>query len=75
MKDNVKFMAGSEDNAISDEDYATCEALAQDGESIEELKNPEQVPENKKVVQKEFKKRNRNRKRNSKSRKYYQRSK
>ena len=36
MKDNVKFMAGSEDNAISDEDYATCEALAQDGESIEE---------------------------------------
>ena len=42
---------------------------------MEELKNPEQVPENKKVVQKEFKKRNRNRKRNSKSRKYYQRSK
>ena len=41
---------------------------------MEELKNPEQVPENKKVVQKEFKKRNRNRKRNSKSRKYYQRS-
>jgi|TARA_B100000287_G_scaffold424541_1_gene469325 hypothetical protein len=36
MKDNVKFMAGSEDNAISDEDYATCEALAQDGESIED---------------------------------------
>ena len=35
MKDNVKFMAGSEDNAISDEDYATCEALAQDGELIE----------------------------------------
>ena len=32
---------------------------------MEELKNPEQVPENKKVVQKEFKKRNRNRKRNS----------
>ncbi|RZP18614.1 MAG: DEAD/DEAH box helicase [Chloroflexi bacterium] len=41
---------------------------------MEELKNPDQVPENKKVVQKEFKKRNRNRKRNSKSRKYYQRS-
>ena len=41
---------------------------------MEELKNPEQVPENKKVVQKEFKKRNRNRKRNSKSRKYYQKS-
>ncbi len=41
---------------------------------MEELKNPEQLPENKKVVQKEFKKRNRNRKRNSKSRKYYQRS-
>ena len=41
---------------------------------MEELKNPEQVPEIKKVVQKEFKKRNRNRKRNSKSRKYYQRS-
>ena len=41
---------------------------------MEELKNPEQVPENKKVIQKEFKKRNRNRKRNSKSRKYYQRS-
>ena len=36
MKDNVEFMAGSEDNAISDEDYATCEALAQDGESIED---------------------------------------
>ena len=36
MKDNVKFMAGSEDEAISDEDYATCEALAQDGESIED---------------------------------------
>ena len=33
---NVKFMAGSEDEAISDEDYATCEALAQDGESIED---------------------------------------
>ena len=41
---------------------------------MEELKNPEQVPDNKKVVQKEFKKRNRNRKRNSKSRKYYQKS-
>ena len=41
---------------------------------MEELKNPEHVPENKKVNQKEFKKRNRNRKRNSKSRKYYQRS-
>ena len=41
---------------------------------MEELKNPEQVPENKQVVQKEFKKRNRNRKRNSKSRKYYQKS-
>ena len=41
---------------------------------MEELKNPEQVPENKKVVQKEFKKRNRNRKRNSKSRNYYQKS-
>ncbi len=36
MKDNVEYMAGSEDNAISDEDYATCEALAQDGESIED---------------------------------------
>ena len=36
MKDNVKFMAGGEDEAISDEDYATCEALAQDGESIED---------------------------------------
>ena len=36
MKDNVKIMAGSEDEAISDEDYATCEALAQDGESIED---------------------------------------
>ena len=36
MKDNVKFMTGSEDNAISDEDYAICEALAQDGESIED---------------------------------------
>ena len=36
MKDNVKFMAGSEDEAISDEDYATCEALAQDGESIKD---------------------------------------
>ena len=36
MKDNVEFMAGSEDEAISDEDYATCEALAQDGESIED---------------------------------------
>ena len=35
MKDNVKFMVGSEYNAISDEDYALCEALAQDGESIE----------------------------------------
>ena len=41
---------------------------------MEELKNPEQVPDNKKVGQKEFKKRNRNRKRNSKSRKYYQKS-
>ena len=41
---------------------------------MEELKNPEHVPENKKVNQKEFKKRNRNRKRNSKSRKYYQKS-
>ena len=41
---------------------------------MEELKNPEQVPDNKKVGQKEYKKRNRNRKRNSKSRKYYQRS-
>ena len=36
MKNNVEFMVGSEDNAISDEDYATCEALAQDGESIED---------------------------------------
>jgi len=36
LKDNVKFMAGGEDEAISDEDYATCEALAQDGESIED---------------------------------------
>ena len=36
MKDNVEFMAGSEDEAISDEDYATCEALAQDGESIKD---------------------------------------
>ena len=36
MKNNVEYMAGSEDNAISDEDYATCEALAQDGESIED---------------------------------------
>ena len=36
MKDNVKFMAGGEDEAISDEDYATCEALAQDGESIKD---------------------------------------
>ena len=36
MKDNVKFMAGGDDEAISDEDYATCEALAQDGESIED---------------------------------------
>ena len=41
---------------------------------MEELKTPEQVPDNKKVGQKEFKKRNRNRKRNSKSRKYYQKS-
>ena len=41
---------------------------------MEELKNPEQVPDNKKIGQKELKKRNRNRKRNSKSRKYYQRS-
>ena len=41
---------------------------------MEELKNPEQVPDNKKIGQKEFKKRNRNRKRNSKSRKYYQKS-
>ena len=36
MKKNVEYMVGSEDNAISDVDYATCEALAQDGESIEE---------------------------------------
>ena len=36
MKNNVEFMVGSENNAISDEDYATCEALAQDGESIED---------------------------------------
>ena len=36
MKNNVEFMVGSEDNAISDEDYATCEALAQNGESIED---------------------------------------
>jgi len=36
LKNNVEFMVGSEDNAISDEDYATCEALAQDGESIED---------------------------------------
>jgi len=36
MKNNVEFMVGSEDNAISEEDYATCEALAQDGESIED---------------------------------------
>ena len=36
MKNNVEFMVGSEDNAINDEDYATCEALAQDGESIED---------------------------------------
>ena len=36
MKNNVEYMAGSEDNVISDEDYATCEALAQDGESIED---------------------------------------
>ena len=36
MKNNVEFMVGNEDNAISDEDYATCEALAQDGESIED---------------------------------------
>ena len=36
MKNNDEFMVGSEDNAISDEDYATCEALAQDGESIED---------------------------------------
>ena len=41
---------------------------------MEELKNPEQVPDNKKIGQKELKKRNRNRKRNSKSRKYYQKS-
>lgn len=41
---------------------------------MKEIKNPEQVPENKKVGQKEFNKRNRNRKRNSKSRKYYQKS-
>ena len=33
---NVKFMVGSEYNAISDEDYSLCEALAQDGESIED---------------------------------------
>ena len=33
---NVKFMVGSEYNAISDEDYALCEALAQDGASIED---------------------------------------
>ena len=36
MKKNVEYMVGSEDNAISDVDYATCEALAQDGELIED---------------------------------------
>ncbi len=36
LKNNVEFMVGSEDHTISDEDYATCEALAQDGESIED---------------------------------------
>jgi len=36
LKNNVEYMAGSEDEAISDEDYTTCEALAQDGESIED---------------------------------------
>ena len=36
LKNNVEYMAGGEDEAISDEDYTTCEALAQDGESIED---------------------------------------
>tara|TARA_R100001463_G_scaffold92343_1_gene147101 strand:+ start:29 stop:241 length:213 start_codon:yes stop_codon:yes gene_type:complete len=36
MKNNVEFMVGSEDNTISDEDYATCEALAQDGELLKD---------------------------------------
>ena len=36
MKKNVEYMVGSEDNAFSDVDYATCEALAQDGELIED---------------------------------------
>ena len=36
MKKNVEYMVGSEDNAISDVDWATCEALAQDGELVED---------------------------------------
>ena len=36
MKKNVQYMAGSVDETISEEDWATCEALAQDGELLED---------------------------------------
>ena len=36
LKKNVEYMAGSVDETIGDEDWATCEALAQDGELLED---------------------------------------
>ena len=36
MKKNVEYMAGSVDETIGEEDWATCEALAQDGELLED---------------------------------------
>ena len=36
MKKNVEYMAGSVDETIGEEDWATCEALAQDGELLKD---------------------------------------